>query len=121
MLELEELYSEKHKVCVLVVDGRCDVRMYLGALSEREQSSLVAVMRLLAVQGFVANKERFNRLDSGIYEIKTRRPPHRLYCFQDGNYWICTHGSRKPGKREMQRHIAKVKALRTRLQEESGI
>jgi len=79
---------------------------------------LMAAVTRLANDGFVPNQQKFRRLDTGVYELKLRQPPVRLFCFQDGPDWVCTHGDRKPGQRELRTHIAKVKALRQRLMEE---
>jgi len=98
----------------LVVDGGCETSDYLDELPDATLGRIQAVIEKLADEGFIPNRQKFNRLDTGIYELKLRKPPVRLFCFQGGPDWICTHGERKPGKRELQSHIAKVKALRER-------
>jgi hypothetical protein len=108
-------------VFALVVDGQSEALDYLNELYELQKgdyNKMKAVIDLLGDLGFIANREKFNRLDDGIYEMKLRRPAQRLFCFQDGRNWICTHGDRKPGKAELRGHIDKVRALRQRYLED---
>ena len=120
MLNLEELcpHGEKCTVFALVVDGRAEAAEWLAALPEDVFGKLMAVACRLAANGFIPNEQKLRRLDSGIFELKVRHPPIRLFCFRLGQDWVCTHGDEKPGRRELRRHIAKVKALRQRLLEE---
>lgn len=99
-------------VFALVVDGRCDVTDYLMELTADVRTRVEVVIRALADAGFVPNQQKLRRLDAGVYELKLRKPPVRLFCFQDGRDWICTHGHTKPGARELRVHIAKVETLR---------
>jgi hypothetical protein len=120
VLNLEELRrGQKCTVHSLVVDGNCDASDYLDGLPDGTLQKIQAVICRLADDGFIPNRQKFNRLESGIYELKLRKPAVRLFCFQDGPDWICTHGDRKPGKRELQSHVARVRALRERYQRES--
>ena len=119
MLSREALRSGRRcTVFALLVDGRCEVTDYLMELPEDVRSKMEAVIRALADEGFVPNQQKFRRLDAGVYELKLRNPPARLFCFQDGRNWVCTHGHTKPGPRELRTHIAKVESLRKRWLEE---
>jgi len=105
-------------VFALTIEGRCEVTDYLMELPEDVRSKLEGVVRMLASAGFLPNQQKFRRLDSGVYELKLREPPVRLFCFQDGRSWVCTHGHTKPRPHELRTHIAKVRALRKRWFEE---
>ncbi len=121
MLTREELCrGRKYTVFALVADGGCEVTDYLLALPEDVRLKMHAAIKGLADQGFVPNQQKFRRLEAGVYELKLRNPPVRLFCFQDGPDWVCTHGHTKPGMRELQSHIAKVRALRKRYLEEKA-
>jgi len=105
-------------VFALIVDGGCETTDYMMDLPEPVRVKMEVNMRWLADQGFIPNDRKFNRLEQGIYEIKVKDPAERLFCFQDGRDWVCTHGDRKPSRRELQSHIKKVRALRKRWLEE---
>ena len=119
MLSREVLRSGRRcTVFALVVDHGCEVTDCLMELPEDVRSKMEAVIRGLADEGFVRNQQKFRRLDAGVYELKLRNPPVRLFCFQDGRNWVCTHGHTKPGPRELRTHVAKVKSLRKQWLEE---
>jgi len=121
MVTLEELHCGRTcTVFAVVVDGDCEASGYLMELSERARVKMRANIELLADTGFIWNEEKFRRLEPGIFELKLRRPPLRLFCFQDGRDWVCTHGSTKPGRRELRAHIARVRALRERWRKENA-
>ena len=102
----------------LVVDGRAEVLDFLNDLPLPQFDKMEGLIQRLASDGFIANQEKFRRLDAGIYELKLWHPPVRMFCFQRGPDWVCTHVDRKPGSRELRSHVAKVKALRQRYAEE---
>lgn len=119
MLSREVLRSgQRCTVFALIVDGRCEATDYLMELPESVRSKMEAVIRGLANEGFVPNQQKFRRLDAGVYELKLRDPPVRLFCFQDGRNWVCTHGHTKPGPHELRTHVARVKSLKERWLEE---
>ncbi|MBN2465626.1 type II toxin-antitoxin system RelE/ParE family toxin [candidate division WOR-3 bacterium] len=119
MLSREALRSGRRcTVFALVVDRGCEVTDYLMGLPEDVRSKMETVIRVLADEGFVPNQQTFRRLDAGVYELKLRNPPVRLFCFKDGRNWVCTHGHTKPGPHELRTHVAKVKSLRKRWLEE---
>jgi hypothetical protein len=119
VLSLEELRRGRNCVVfALVVDGRADVSDFLNDLPRPQFDKMEGLVRRLASDGFIANREKFRRLDTGVYELKLWNPPARMFCFQHGPDWVCTHADRKPGSRELRSHIAKVKALRQRYAEE---
>jgi len=119
MLSLEILRrGERCTVYVLVVDGDAEAVDALNDLTGAEFDKMETMIKRLADCGFIANQEKLRRLDAGVYELKLRRPPLRMFCFQIGPDWVCTHSDRKPGSRELRSHIAKIKALRQRYFEE---
>jgi hypothetical protein len=116
VLSLERLYAgARSSVCALVVDGDSEVRRGFATLDGRAVAKLRGVIRQLAESGFIRNEQKFRRLDAGICEIKLHNPAVRLFCFEYGNLWVCTHVARKPGKRHLKDHVARVKALRERV------
>jgi len=122
MLSLEGLAGgARSRVCALVVDGDAEVRRGLAELDRGVYVKLHGVIEQLAEFGFIRNEQKFRRLEAGIYELKLRTPALRIFCFQHGNLWICTHVERKPGKRSLQNQIAKVKALRERVLKEGTL
>lgn len=119
MLSVEELSrGRRGTVFALVVDGRDEVADFLNDLPLPLFDKLEGMIERLADDGFIANQEKFRRLDAGVYELKLWRPPLRVFCFQHGPDWVCTHADRKPGSRELRSHVAKVKVLRQRYLEE---
>ena len=110
--------STRYAVYALVIDGGSEALDFLNGLEEPQFNKMQQLIDRLSVEGFIANQEKFRRLDAGIYEMKLWAPPVRLFCFRDGTDWICTHGDRKPGERELQAHIAKVNTLRQHYREE---
>jgi hypothetical protein len=104
----------------LIADGGCEATDYLDELPDDALQKVLAVIKRLADEGFIPNHRKFRRLEPGIYELKLRKPAVRLFCFQDEPDWVCTHGGRKPGERELQSHMAKVRALRERYLKERG-
>jgi hypothetical protein len=116
VLSLEELYrGARSSVCALVVDGDSEVKRGFDTLDGRAVARLRGVIRQLAESGFIRNEQKFRRLDAGIYEMKLHNPAVRLFCFERGNLWVCTHVARKPGRRHLRDHIDRVKALRARV------
>ena len=121
VIETEDLgRGSSASVRALVVDGRSEILDFLNELPHDSFAKLQVLIGQLAEYRFLANQEKFRRLAAGIYELKLRKPPVRLFCFQDGPNWICTHGDTKPGKRELQSHVAKVQTLRRRYFEEKS-
>jgi hypothetical protein len=119
VLRLEELRrGRRSAVFALVVDDRTEVTDFLNDLPTPLFDKLEGTIERLADDGFIANQEKFRRLDTGVYELKLWRPPLRMFCFQHGPDWVCTHADRKPGSRQLRSHVAKVKALRQRYLEE---
>jgi len=119
MLSREVLRSGRRcTVFALVVDGRSEAAEWLNELPDDEFRKLMATVTRLAADGFIPNQQEFRRLESGVYELKLRHPPVRLFCFQHGPDWVRTHGDRKPGNRELRTHLAKVRTLRHRFLEE---
>jgi hypothetical protein len=119
VLSVEELSrGRRGAVFALVVDGRDEVADFLNDLPLPLFDKLEVMIERLADDGFIANQEKFRRLDAGVYELKLWRPPLRVFCFQHGPDWVCTHADRKPGSRELRSHVAKVKVLRRRYLEE---
>ena len=121
MVETEVLHrGPSASVRALVVGGHSEALDFLNELPLDLFDKMQMLVEKLAEHRFLANQEKFRRLATGIYELKLRKPPVRLFCFQDRSNWICTHGDMKPGKRELQSHIAKVQALRRRYFEEKS-
>ena len=121
MLRLEPLrIGGRCTVFALAQENGCKAVDWLMELPEEVRLKLYRAIAMLAEQGLIRNQQRFRRLEDGVYELKLRNPPVRLFCFQHGPDWVCTHGDRKPGQRELRVHIAKVKTLRKRLVEESS-
>jgi len=116
VLSLDELYrGARSSVCALVVDGDSEVKRGFDTLDGRTVARLRGVIRQLAESGFIRNEQKLRRLDAGIYEMKLHNPAVRLFCFEHGNLWVCTHVTRKPGSRHLRDHIDRVKALRARV------
>ncbi|MCX6841529.1 MAG: hypothetical protein NTX53_04495 [candidate division WOR-3 bacterium] len=119
MLNREALRSGRRcTVFALTIDGGCEVTDFLMELPADARVKLEIVIRGLADEGFLPNQQKFRRLDAGVYELKLRNPPVRLFCFQDGRDWVCTHGHTKPGPRELRTQMAKVRTLQKRWFEE---
>jgi hypothetical protein len=118
VLSLEKLGQDSRStrcaVYALVVDGGSEALDCLYGLPRPQFDKMQVLIDRLATEGYISNKQKLRRLDSGVYELKLWAPPVRMFCFQDGPNWVCTHGDRKPGKRELKAQIAKVKSLRQR-------
>jgi hypothetical protein len=116
VLSLEALHGgARSSVCALVVDGDSEVKQGLADLERSDYVKFHGLIRQLAEAGFIRNEQKFRRLEADIYELKLSHPALRMFCFRHGDLWICTHIDRKPGKRRLQDHVVKVRALRERL------
>ena len=119
MLTFEELRRGRRcAVLALVVDGSSEIVDFINDLPRPQFDKMENLVQRLANDGFIANREKFRRLDTGVYELKLWHPPIRMFCFQHGPDWVCTHADRKPGSRDLLSHVARVKALRQRCAEE---
>lgn len=118
MMSCESICTGRRTVSVLVMDGRSEAAEWLNELPDSAYRKFMVTAVRLAADGFIANQQKFRRLDDDVYEMKLRHPPLRLFCFRCGLDWVITHGTAKPGPRELRTHIAKVKSLRNRFLEE---
>lgn len=83
-----------------------NVKDYMEALDPIKQKTLIALLKLIATSVRIYNKEKYNNLGNGVFEIKS--DIIRIYCFEDGKNIICTHGRNKPKKKVLRNDIKKV-------------
>ena len=118
MLELERLdfgAAPVREVCALVIDGRNAMRDALARYEGRASRKLVAVLRWLAEYAVPPREHSFRHPGEQVYEVREHTIPLRLFCFiQGGRVVVCTHVTKKPGKRQLRNEIEKVKQLRVR-------
>ena len=109
------------RICVLEVDGRCEVQTLAESLPRRAQKRLDVVFRLLAQKGRAGRDDTaFKQLDSVVWEIKEHSANVRLFCFRhEHRLVVCTHGGTKPaGNARYRREIEKTLKLYERCRKE---
>jgi hypothetical protein len=72
-------------------------------------------MRWLSDSVILPRENSFRHLGEQVYEIKEHTIPLRLFCFvHRGRVVVCTHITKKPGRKQLRNEIEKVKQLRAR-------
>ena len=116
MLRLDVLVAgPAGSVYALVINERNEVMEYLNELPRVSRKKIVAIMHRLAAGQSGGGSENFRHLSESVYEFKEHMTNTRLFCFRlKGAMIVCTHARKKPGKRQLQMEIDKVKALQQR-------
>lgn len=115
MLRLDVLVAGSTRtVYALVINERNEVMEYLNGLPRVSRKKVVAVMHRLAAGQSGGGVENFRRLSDSVFEFKEHATNTRLFCFWHGDAIVCTHARKKPGKRQLQMEIDKVRILRQR-------
>lgn len=123
MLRLDVLVAGSTRtVYALVINERNEVMEYLDQLPRVSRKKIVATMHRLAAGQSGGGVESFRRLSESAYEFKEHMTNTRLFCFwHKGAVIVCTHARKKPGKRQLQMEIDKVKALQQRCLSEGAL
>jgi hypothetical protein len=118
VLELERFNfgaPRVREVYALLIDGRNAVRDALVRYEGPASRKLVAIMRWLSESLTLPREHSFRHLGEHVYEFKEHMIPLRLFCFMHrGRIVVCTHITKKPGKKQLRNEIEKVKQLRAR-------
>lgn len=116
MLRLDVLVAGSTRtVYALVINERNEVMEYLNGLPRVSRKKVVAVMHRLASGQSGGGVENFRRLSEDVCEFKEHATNSRLFCFwHRGAVIVCTHARKKPGKRQLQMEIDKVRMLQQR-------
>jgi phage-related protein len=116
MLRLDVLVAGSARtVYALVINERNEVMEYLNQLPRVPRKKVIAIMHRLVAGQSGGGFENFRRLSESVYEFKEHMTNTRLFCFwHKGAVVVCTHAHKKPGKRQLQMEIDKVKALQQR-------
>lgn len=124
MIVHREIYSGSNwKVVSIEKDGENLYDQYLNSLDKKTRIKLMAIMKVVANRKIYRNTEKFKKLRDDIWEFKsrTRIRNARVYCFFLSNSIVCTHGTDKLKKRQLDSEIVKAVRMRKKFIEEGGI
>lgn len=124
MIAHREIYSGSNwKVVSIEEDGENICDQYVNSLDKPTRIKLMAIMKVVADRLSYKNKEKFKKLRDDIWEFKSRKKTQnaRVYCFFHTNFIVCTHGTDKLKKRQLDSEIVKAVRMRKKFIEEGGI
>jgi len=124
MIAHREIYSGSNwKVVSIEEDGKNSYDQYLNSLDKTTRIKLMAIMKVVANRKIYRNTEKFKKLRDDIWEFKsrTRIRNARVYCFFHTNFIVCTHGTDKLKKKQLDSEITKAVRMRGKFIEEGGI
>ena len=124
MITHREIYCGScWKVVSIEEDGEDVYDQYVNSLDKRARIKLMAIMKVVADRMSFKNKEKFKKLRNDIWEFKSRTKTQNalVYCFFHTNFIVCTHGTHKLKKRQLDGEIMKAVRMRKKFIEEGGI
>jgi hypothetical protein len=124
MIGYSEIHSGKYrKVVSIEEDGENVCDQYVNSLDKPTRIKLMATMKVVADRLSYKNTLKFKKLRDDIWEFKSRTKTlnARVYCFFQTNKIVCTHGTNKQKKRQLDTEIAKAIRIRRRFIDEGGI
>jgi phage-related protein len=84
---------------------------YIENLQQQDQATLARYFKQIADTGRIINKERFRKLRGKIWEFKVH-PGIRVLCFQQGKFWLLTHGFKKQSGKTPPKEIERAEDIR---------
>ena len=124
MIAHHEIYSGSNwKVVSIEEDGENVFDNYVNSLDKPTRIKLMATMKVVADRLSYKNTLKFKKLRDNIWEFKSRTKTQnaRVYCFFLSNSIVCTHGTDKLKKRQLDSEIVKAVRIRNKFIEEEGI
>jgi phage-related protein len=114
MPKREVLYQGKfHPVeLAITANGRCPAKKFLNNLSKDDREKILRVIKRMADEGKVANREQFKKIESeDFFEFKNSQIRMPCY-FHAAGRLIITHGFIKKGDRIRPEEIDRMKRIR---------
>jgi len=109
-LQLRTLFNgTEYEICDVFIQSRSLVEEFIDALSTPEQKKIVALLERTANEGLPLNREKFKKLEDGIFEFKSFQV--RILCTILGKKIILTHGVLKKKDRHDPESIEKARRL----------
>lgn len=99
-------------------DGSCPALEFLEGLDSRAQARFRALLEQLTDVGWLRAPELMRDLQvqgtPKVWEVKADvGPGFRLYLIHERSDWIATHGTPKPGRRQVASEVRRARALRS--------
>lgn len=103
-------------IVAVVVGGRCPTTSFLAELDVRARAQLHQALVRLAMTGRLRNPEEFRPLMDGkrpvVYEVKAHHGPgFRVYAIRSGDYYLVTHGRKKPKDGQVKLEISRARRI----------
>jgi hypothetical protein len=114
MPEGEVLYRGKFHTVELAItaNGRCPAKKFLDSLSKVDREKILRVIKRLADEGKVANREQFKKIEGeDFFEFKNFQIRMPCYFHPDGRV-VITHGFPKKGDSIKPEEIERMKRIR---------
>ncbi|MFA7235881.1 MAG: type II toxin-antitoxin system RelE/ParE family toxin [Phycisphaeraceae bacterium] len=98
---LSNVVYDKGPACSIVyaIDAKGNMPAYefyegrKSELTKQQRRKFFSYFARMGDVGRITNTDQFNSERNGIYAFKIWK--QRIYCFQDGNEWVLTHGCKK--------------------------
>jgi hypothetical protein len=114
MPKREVLYQGKFYTVELAViaNGRCPAKEFLNGLSKDDRGKILRVIKRLADEGKVTNREQFKKIEGeDFFEFKNFQTRMPCYFHADGRV-IITHGFPKKEESIKPEEIERMKRIR---------
>ncbi len=114
MPKREILYQGKFYAVELAVtsNGRCPAKKFLDGLSKVDKEKILRIIKRLADEGKVANREQFKKIEGEeFFEFKNFQIRMPCYFHEDGRV-IITHGFPKKEESIKPEEIDRMKRIR---------
>jgi hypothetical protein len=114
MPKREVLYQGKFHTVELAItsNGRCPAKKFLDGLSKLDREKILRIVRRLANEGKVANRQQFKKIEGEeFFEFKNFQIRMPCYFHTDGRV-IITHGFIKKGDSIEPEQIDRMKRIR---------
>lgn len=114
MPKREVLYRGKFHTVELSItaNGKCPAKKFLDGLSKLDREKILRIIKRLADEGKVANREQFKKIEGEeFFEFKSFQSRMPCYFHKDGRV-IITHGFPKKGDSIKPEQIDRMKRIR---------
>ncbi|WP_437203469.1 type II toxin-antitoxin system RelE/ParE family toxin [Planctomicrobium sp. SH664] len=79
-----------------------EARDWLAGLPSSVRGGFDALFKRLLEHGRIFDKTKFRNIGDQVWEFKKRQGAgYRLFCVHQGNRWLLTHGTVKPGDKRL--------------------
>ena len=105
------LRGREKEIWAIASASGCPVTDFLRTQPDTDQQKVMKLIRMVADQGTLHNREKFRFAEEGIFEFKSYQI--RIMCFfLEGKRIICTHAFRKKQPKTPRTEIVRAKRLR---------